>query len=25
VQIVLDCYRDRCAEVPAKPAKADAQ
>jgi len=25
VQIVLDCYRDRCAEVPTKPAKADAQ
>ena len=25
VQIVTDCYRERCAEVPAKPVKADAQ
>ena len=25
VQIVLDCYRDRCADVPATPLKADAQ
>ncbi len=25
VQVVTDCYRERCAEVPAEPAKADAQ
>ncbi len=25
VSIVTDCYRERCAEVPATPVKADAQ
>jgi uncharacterized protein (TIGR00730 family) len=25
VQIVADCYEQRCAEVPAEPEKADAQ
>ena len=25
VRLVLDCYEQRCAEVPAEPAKADAQ
>jgi uncharacterized protein (TIGR00730 family) len=25
VQIVMDCYDERCAEVPATPVKADAQ
>jgi uncharacterized protein (TIGR00730 family) len=25
VQLVLECYERRCANVPAKPAKADAQ
>ena len=25
VATVVDCYRDRCAEVPAQPEKADAQ
>ena len=25
VRIVLDCYERRCAELPAEPAKADAQ
>jgi uncharacterized protein (TIGR00730 family) len=25
VQIVLDCYRDRCADAPVTPLKADAQ
>jgi uncharacterized protein (TIGR00730 family) len=25
VEIVLDCYERRCAEVPAEPEKADAQ
>jgi uncharacterized protein (TIGR00730 family) len=25
VQIVLDCYERRCAEMPAEPLKADAQ
>jgi len=25
VATVVDCYRNRCAEVPAEPAKADAQ
>ena len=25
VQLVLECYERRCAHVPAKPAKADAQ
>jgi uncharacterized protein (TIGR00730 family) len=25
VQIVLDCYKRRCAELPAEPAKADAE
>jgi uncharacterized protein (TIGR00730 family) len=25
VATVVDCYRERCAEVPAEPAKADAQ
>jgi uncharacterized protein (TIGR00730 family) len=25
VQLVLDCYEQRCADVPAEPAKADAQ
>jgi uncharacterized protein (TIGR00730 family) len=25
VEIVLRCYRERCAEVPAEPFKADAQ
>ncbi len=25
VKVVTDCYRERCAEVPAEPAKADAQ
>jgi uncharacterized protein (TIGR00730 family) len=25
VRIVLDCYRERCAEVPPAPVKADAQ
>jgi uncharacterized protein (TIGR00730 family) len=25
VKLVLDCYRDRCAEVPPTPVKADAQ
>jgi uncharacterized protein (TIGR00730 family) len=25
VRVVLDCYERRCAEVPAEPAKADAQ
>jgi uncharacterized protein (TIGR00730 family) len=25
VERVLACYRDRCAEMPAEPAKADAQ
>jgi predicted Rossmann-fold nucleotide-binding protein len=25
VRVVLDCHERRCAEVPASPAKADAQ
>lgn len=25
VQVVLDCYEQKCAHVPAEPAKADAQ
>jgi hypothetical protein len=25
VRIVLDCHRERCAEVAARPVKADAQ
>jgi uncharacterized protein (TIGR00730 family) len=25
VRIVSDCYERRCAEMPAEPAKADAQ
>jgi uncharacterized protein (TIGR00730 family) len=25
VELVLDCYERRCAEIPAAPAKADAQ
>jgi uncharacterized protein (TIGR00730 family) len=25
VQLVLECYEQRCAETPAEPAKADAQ
>jgi uncharacterized protein (TIGR00730 family) len=25
VEIVVQCYRERCAEVPAEPSKADAQ
>ena len=25
VKLVLDCYRERCAEVPPAPVKADAQ
>jgi uncharacterized protein (TIGR00730 family) len=25
VEIVVQCYRERCAEVPAEPRKADAQ
>jgi uncharacterized protein (TIGR00730 family) len=25
VRIVVNCHRERCAEVPAEPAKADAQ
>jgi uncharacterized protein (TIGR00730 family) len=25
VKLVLDCYRERCAEVPPEPVKADAQ
>ena len=25
VTTVVDCYRERCAEVPAEPVKADAQ
>jgi uncharacterized protein (TIGR00730 family) len=25
VKLVLDCYRERCAEVPPTPVKADAQ
>jgi uncharacterized protein (TIGR00730 family) len=25
VQIVLDCYERRCAEIPVEPAKADAE
>ena len=25
VQVVLDCYEEQCAQVPAEPAKADAQ
>jgi uncharacterized protein (TIGR00730 family) len=25
VRIVLDCHRERCAEAPARPVKADAQ
>jgi uncharacterized protein (TIGR00730 family) len=25
VRIVLDCYERRCAQLPAEPAKADAQ
>jgi predicted Rossmann-fold nucleotide-binding protein len=25
VQVVLDCYEEQCAQVPAQPKKADAQ
>jgi predicted Rossmann-fold nucleotide-binding protein len=25
VEIVVQCYRERCAEFPAEPRKADAQ
>jgi hypothetical protein len=25
VATVVDCYRERCTEVPAEPVKADAQ